>query len=380
MKIAVFIYSLEGGGAERVVSQLIPYLEQKDYDVHLVLMNPKCDFTFSIKNEAFLLEKNDGTEYGILKLLRIPFSAYKYHKFLKKNKINKSISFLAKPNFISVFSKVFNKYRKVIISERSYPSWQYGSNSVKSKVNRFLIKKLYPKADLLITNSEGNAKDLELNFKVPGIQLRTVNNPIDISKLDTIDSFEGFDKNFFNMISLGRLNEGKNHKLLIKSMVQFKSRKARLYIFGKGDLLNELNSLIHNLNLKEQVFLMGFEPNPYKYLKAADLFVFGSNYEGFPNVLLEAMGSGLPVISTNCPSGPNEILNLDVPYDCTENHYSKVGILVPLNSEEKMSDAISYMINNPDYYNSCKKNLLENLKRFERTLILDEYKTLIESV
>lgn len=375
MKIAVFIYSLGGGGAERVVSQLIPYLENNGFDVYLVLMNNTCVYPFETKNKPFFLENSKTTESNVLKFLKIPFLAYKYHIFLKKNKINKSFSFLTRPGFISVLTKWFNKKRTIIISERSNSSLQYGNHNLQSWINNFLIKELYPKADLIIANSNGNAQDLITNYNVPRYKITTIYNPISLEAIFAIaPKKDFFDTNYINLVSVGRLNSGKNHHLLIKSLEFFKLQKVRLYIFGDGILKDELEKTIQDLKLENYVFLMGFESNIYKYLKAADLFVFSSNHEGFPNVILEAMACELPIVSTNCPSGPNEIFKVNTDYDFSDNVLTDYGILVPRNNIKKMVEAINILMQNKKYYQNCKTQVVKRVEDFEANKILDEFK------
>jgi len=375
MKIAVFIYSLGGGGAERVVSQLIPYLENNGFDVYLVLMNNTCVYPFETKNKPFFLENSKTTESNVLKFLKIPFLAYKYHIFLKKNKINKSFSFLTRPGFISVLTKWFNKKRTIIISERSNSSLQYGNHNLQSWINNFLIKELYPKADLIIANSNGNAQDLITNYNVPRYKITTIYNPISLEAIFAIEPKKDFfDTNYFNLVSVGRLDNGKNHQLLIKSLEFFKLQKVRLYIFGDGILKTELEKTIKDLKFENRVFLMGFESNPYKYLKAADLFVFSSNHEGFPNVILEAMACELPIVSTNCPSGPNEIFKVNTDYDFSDNVLTDYGILVPRNNIKKMVEAINILMQNKKYYQNCKTQVVKRVDDFEANKILDEFK------
>jgi N-acetylgalactosamine-N,N'-diacetylbacillosaminyl-diphospho-undecaprenol 4-alpha-N-acetylgalactosaminyltransferase len=375
MKIAVFIYSLGGGGAERVVSQLIPYLENNGFDVYLILMNNTCVYPFETKNKPFFLENSKTTESNVLKFLKIPFLAYKYHIFLKKNKINKSFSFLTRPGFISVLTKWFNKKRTIIISERSNSSLQYGNHNLQSWINNFLIKELYPKADLIIANSNGNAQDLITNYNVPRYKITTIYNPISLEAIFAIEPKKDFfDTNYINLVSVGRLDNGKNHQLLIKSLEFFKLQKVRLYIFGDGILKDELEKTIQDLKLENYVFLMGFESNIYKYLKAADLFVFSSNHEGFPNVILEAMACELPIVSTNCPSGPNEIFKVNTDYDFSDNVLTDYGILVPRNNIKKMVEAINILMQNKKYYQNCKTQVVKRVEDFEANKILDEFK------
>ena len=154
----------------------------------------------------------------------------------------------------------------------------------------------------------------------------------------------------------------------------FKLQKVRLYIFGVGILKDELEKTIQDLKLENYVFLMGFESNIYKYLKGADLFVFASNHEGFPNVILEAMACELPIVSTNCPSGPNEIFKVNTDYDFSDNVVTDYGILVPRNNIKKMVEAINILMQNKKYYQNCKTQVVKRVADFEANKILDEFK------
>ena len=172
---------------------------------------------------------------------------------------------------------------KVITNELAFPTLQYNYKGFQSKFNKKLIDLLYKKSDLVIGNSLGNAQDLIHNFSVPKEKMAVVHNPIDLKKIKHIDPIEDFfDSQYYNLVTLGRLDIGKNHEMLIRAVEQLKNPNIRLYIFGEGPMLGILEDLIENLEIKEQIFLMGFDPNPYKYLKSADLFVFGSNHEGHP--------------------------------------------------------------------------------------------------
>lgn len=380
MRISIIIYSLGGGGAERVVSQIIPYLDNKNVEVFLVLMNSTMKYEFEMSNNPYYLENSNPNEFGLLKFIKIPLLAFKYHLFLRNNKIDLSLAFLTRPSFISIISKIFNPRTKVIISERSCPSKQYGYRNLQSYLNALLIRKLYPKANLIISNSKGNADDLIQNFGIPENLLKTIYNPVDLVKINSVDPVEYFyEKDYFNLISVGRLDNGKNHVMMIKSMKYLKSYNIRLYIFGIGELFEKLSKLIVDLQLTGKVFLMGFVPNPYKYMKGADLFVFSSNHEGFPNVVLEAMTCNLPVISTNCASGPREILEAQIAYDCEDNVMTQYGILVPLNNQEKFAEAILEMVNNKCFYNSCKLNLKKRVRDFDSEKILEEFYVIINS-
>lgn len=377
-KISILIYSLAGGGAERVVCQLVPYLEDKNLEVILVLMNSTNDYNFKPINSVYLLEDSKASENNILKFLKLPLLAWRYHLFMKENDIKTSVSFLTRPAYISILTKLFFLKRRIIISERSNPSSQYKKNDSFSTINRFLIKWLYPKADLIITNSLGAKFDLKFNFKINEKLIITIYNPIDLERINQIQANQLFyDKNFFNIITVGRLDKGKNHSLLIRTMDLLRDKKIRLYIFGNGVLLDELKQLIEFYNLQKSVFTMGFDNNPYQYLKAADLFVFSSNHEGFPNVVLEALACKLPIVSTNCPFGPNEIMKVPNKFSCSLNIHTDFGILTPLDDVNSFFEGISFMHDNPGFRINCSINAGERAKDFRKEFILNQFFSLL---
>lgn len=377
MTLGIFIYSLSGGGAERQASYILAYCDRNDIDLHLILMNKTIKYELPTGLKIHYLETSGFSENGLIKAFKIPFLAYKYSKLVKKLKITHSVSLLTRPNFINVLAGKLTSYKfKIIVNELAFPTLQYSYKGFQSNFNKTMIKWLYKQSDMIIGNSLGNAKDLIDNFNVPPEIMQVVHNPIDIKKIEGIEPIDSFfDKGKFNIITLGRLDIGKNHMMLIKAVYRLKNPLLSLYIFGVGDMQDELQRLIEKLDLREQVFLMGFDSNPYKYLKAADLFIFGSNHEGFPNVLLEAMACGLPILTTNCQSGPSEIMELKtIKNDLMITDY---GILVPIKNEELMADGINYFLNNEDYRNTCSVNGKKRIRDFEKNHILEKYINLI---
>jgi N-acetylgalactosamine-N,N'-diacetylbacillosaminyl-diphospho-undecaprenol 4-alpha-N-acetylgalactosaminyltransferase len=234
---------------------------------------------------------------------------------------------------------------------------------------------LYPKADSLICNSQGNATDLVDNFGINPRPIKVIHNPIDIEsirKIEPLDNF--FNTDYFNVVTIGRMDAGKNHELLIKAIEQYKN--VRLYILGDGHLRNHLEQITKDLNIIDQVFFLGFDSNPYKYLKNADLFMFGSNHEGFPNVCIEALCCGLPLLTTNCKSGPDEILELKEP-KTDDIMITQYGILTPTNNLTLMKKGLDYFLQNPDYIEQCRELVVERVKDFEKNKILENYETVL---
>ena len=172
------------------------------------------------------------------------------------------------------------------------------------------------------------------------------------------------DPELINIVSLGRLERPKNQSLLIRAFqtVLIKNKNARLIIIGEGTERSYLAQLIEEFNLGAAISLIGQIDNPYSYLARADLFVLSSNTEGFPNVLVEAMICGCPVISTNCKSGPNEIIT-----------HGKNGILVSNGDVKAMSNAIISLIQNNELRNTLIKSAKRKLYDFSLDKIINQY-------
>ncbi|SKB46503.1 glycosyltransferase [Maribacter arcticus] len=371
-KIAILIFSLAGGGAERVVSYLLPFLKNKGFDVHLILMNETISYDIPKDIPIHFIENSWGNESGLLKLVKLPILAYKYAKLLKSLEITHSFAMLTRSSYINILSRYFTSHKfKLIISERSHPSMQYGYGNLQSKINNWLIKRLYPKADKIICNSIGNGEDLINNYNIPKQKITVINNPINIEAIEAVEKEqEIFKSNTFNLVTIGRMDKGKNHELLIRAVEGFSN--IHLYILGDGVLRDFLEGLVIDKNLKDRVTFLGFDNNPFKYLKAADLFVFGSNHEGFPNVLLEAMCCGLPILSTNCKSGPDEIMQLTTPIT-DDIMLTDYGILSPVENVELFKKGLSYCLEHPDYLAQCRINVKKRIQDFKREPILELY-------
>ncbi|MCK9453842.1 MAG: glycosyltransferase, partial [Sulfurimonas sp.] len=215
------IYSLASGGAERVVSILLDELKDK-YDITLFLMNETIFYKIPKDIKIFYLENSYPRESGIKKLLKLPFLAWRYKKL---NSAEVSLSFMNRPNYISILAKILGMKSKVVVSERAMPSLQHKSG-LQGFINRTLIKYLYKSADIITANSKGNTHDLQNSFGCKNVV--TINNPFDLEKIETYSREEvDFRDEKFTFITVGRVDSGKNHKLLVEAI---KDIDAKLYI------------------------------------------------------------------------------------------------------------------------------------------------------
>lgn len=371
-KIAILINSLESGGAERVVSVLLNSWVSK-YECHLILIHPNIFYKLDSRISITHLNE-DGCKSGIMKLLRLPLVAKKLSSIIKERNFNKVVSFLTRANYINILSSYISKH-EAIISERAMPSLQY-SGGLNGKINKFLIKFLYHKAGLCIANSQGNKKDLEDNFAVTGVV--SIPNPFDLELINELSNqYIDIEKKKFTFITIGRLDNGKNHKLIIDAV---QDMDADLWIIGDGDLKGELQNYIKDLGLGDKVCLLGKTENPFSFLSKADCFVFASNHEGFPNVLVEALSCQLPVISTDCQSGPREILapNTDVNFQLKNNiELTPHGILTPIKNVEKLRKSMNLITDDKKLRNNYKKRSIQRANDFHMEKIIKEYEKTI---
>ena len=361
-KVGVFIYSLDGGGAERVVSILLKEVCKRT-EVVLILMSDKIVYPIPDTVEVLLLENSNGSEINLFKFLKIPILAWKFNSLCKVHNIGTVLSFMNRPSYISALSRHFKNNSRLVIFERSTPSEMYKDFSPKSILNKFLIRVLYSKSDLVVSNSAGNRNDLINNFGLKENSVLTLNNPIDVKRiLKMSKSSVNVDFSRFSFISVGRIDEGKNHNLLLEAYKRLDAPNSQLIIVGDGPLKHRLVKKINDYNLEEKVLIIGFDSNPYKYMARSDVFLFSSNYEGFPNVLVEALSCGLPVVSTDCRSGPREIL---------EN--GKYGVLTKVGSVESMTRSMDRLYLDADYRRSLSQKALTRALEFDKNVIMKSF-------
>jgi len=369
MRLSIFIYSLASGGAERVVSILLEHFSKK-YETHLVLMNDTIFYEVPQDVKIHFLEKSLSNEHGIKKLIKIPFLAKKYAEYLEKERIDISISFMNRPNYINVLAK---KSAKTIISERISPSQEYKTHSLRDKISKLLIKTLYKNADIVVPNSRYIAYELEKFFGVPKDKLEVIYNPTQDrhKKLKT-------KRDKFTFLHVGRMESQKNHKLLIDAFNQL-NLNAELWFIGDGYLRKDLENMVQHLRLDEKIKFLGRQKDVFKFLNQVDCFVFSSKHEGFPNVLLEALTCGLPVISTDCRSGPREILapDTDFKHQTNEIEFAEYGILVPVNDAEKMAKAMETIYNDDKLREKYAQKAAEKAKDFDVKNIIKEWEKLL---
>jgi N-acetylgalactosamine-N,N'-diacetylbacillosaminyl-diphospho-undecaprenol 4-alpha-N-acetylgalactosaminyltransferase len=349
--ISIFIYSMGKGGAEKIVSTILFDLV-KYFKVHLVLLSN--EIVYEIPIDVKVTNLSIVSSNGFVKLLSVPINAYKYKKFCQKNKIKTSLSILTQPNFISLLSKLLGNSAKTIISEHTVLSNWRSKEVLYSMFHKFFVKKLYPIADSIVVVSKYTQYDLINNYNIRKTHIDVIYNPHNLSSIDRLKMLPILDNNFISfssrvIISAGTLESRKGFYELIKAFSLLEYSDLNLLIMGDGPEKESLQKLVSDLNLTKRVFLLGFVDNPYQYFKNSDIFVLASHVEGLPNVIIEALACGCAVISTDCISGPREILSPGTDYpakELIEFQDVEYGILTPVDNIHELKLAMESLIKN----------------------------------
>lgn len=378
--ISIFINSLNAGGAERVVSMILNDLKN-DFDVYLVLLYNNIEYDIPEQQKIFCLNQSPA-ESVLIKILKLPLLAVRYKRFCKKNKIETSLSFLKRANYINCLSRLVGLRCRIIISERTYLTAYLKTLGVAGNMlHRFLTKNLYPKADMIVPNSSLAKTDLQNNFHIRS-RYCVVYNPVNLKIIQeqSIENIKSALFKNFTFITVGGLRPEKNHDLLIDAFNEIKDLDCNLLLLGKGASEVKLKKKVKELELEQRIIFLGFDNNPYKYLSKASCFVLSSDFEGLPNSLQEALACNLPVISTDCKAGPREILAPDTNITCnvTDNiEIAKYGILVPVHNRELLSSAMRLIYEDKSLFNKLKLMAYERAKDFSTLQIMEQFKQIL---
>jgi len=318
MKLFILIPSLEKGGIERSMSRLSRGLLDSGWDVSIISEKPSKESISYFDERVKLLSlgssfinQNSNIIFSIFKNILYYFKIKKYIK-----KYSPDVLLAVKNIPVSIFLKIILKNKfKLIIREAVNP--KYSSITQRSLLSRIFVNNLkrllYPKADNIIAISEGVKQSLVKNFNLDSSKIQTIYNPSADEKILSLAK-EDIDRDLISnrplIVSIGRLTKQKNHITLLKAFNKIHSNiDCNLYIIGEGSERRNLEKFIKNNNIDDKVKLLGYQNNPWKFLSKSNLFVLPSIWEGFGNVIVESMLIGIPVISSDCPSGPREILN-----------------------------------------------------------------------
>ncbi len=299
IKLLILTPSLQCGGSEKQVSLLCNDINTQMFSICLVIVNNEKPF-YNITNPA--------VEIIDLKKSRVLFSLFAIKAAVKNFEPDIIFSTANHLNlYLAIFRNRFNAGIKFIAREASIVSVNSQQAKMPAIYNR-LIKKYYSRFDHIICQSVYMQQDLVSHYHIAVAKTTVIHNAAqDVLNLPLQKEKQTAER-VNKFITIARLSEEKGIERLIHA-VGLLSEPFTYYIIGNGNKRNDLQKLVDELQLKDRVFLLGEKKDPFMGMEEADLFLFGSYYEGFPNVLLEAGFHGIPVIAFNAPGGIAEIIN-----------------------------------------------------------------------
>lgn len=378
-KVCIFTISMEKGGAETAIHNLLTKLND-DFELHLVLLRKKRQYEIPANVKVHFLKNNEVGKFESLIMLKS--LARKYAAYIQEQGIDFSLSFLERPNFIACKAKTYNPNCKYFITISAALGEWYKKESLSGKLGRYLVKKYYPTADLIIPNCYSLKEHCKNEFNLPESITKVIYNGIEIASIRKQKTeYVEIETDIFTFVHLGSFYPVKNHELLLNAFAEvIKHKTARLILLGKGFLKEKIAQLIKDKNLSNQVHLVGYVENPFKYISNAHCFVLSSNLEGLPTVLLESLACGVPIISTDCKTGPREILaphtNLlkQIESGVEKGEY---GLLVPPKDIDSLKEAMLLMMSDEKLHAKYRDKAAVRAMDFDQQKIIEAYKTIL---
>jgi glycosyltransferase involved in cell wall biosynthesis len=340
LKVAVVGYKLAEGGLERVFGTTTKMLHDAGIEVHTLVLEDKIDYEFGGKLVAF------GNYSRFVKY-------FKLRSYLQKQQFDYVIDFRHRinPRMEWVFLNFIYRNLKFIYTVHSSRLETYLTD------NNWVAKQMIRKAYKIVAVSNFIKQKIEDKFKTNSVVV--VPNSISIHSVSNAEKLP-----FNYIIAVGRLVPLKQFDQLIESYSNsvLPEKNIHLVILGTGEEQTLLENRIANLNLEDKVHLLGFKENVWGYISNAKFLVLSSQYEGFPMTILEALSLGIPVISFDCESGPNEMII---------NHHN--GILVENQNFTELTHKMNIFVEDEVLYQNCKTNAISSVAKFQSEVVINQW-------
>ncbi len=330
--IAFYMPSLEGGGAERVMIMLANGLAARGHAVDLVLASA---------DGPYRSEVAEGVRIVDLGARRVIASLVPLVRYLRRARPQAMLAALNHSNVVALLARGLARVpMRLVVSEHNAPSFSLAGGGIIAVVRAFTAR-LYPRADAIVCVSDGICDEMEQLLGLPRAKLHRIYNPLDVDRIERLKTASIADRLPAGdgplVLAAGRLTAQKDYPNLLSAFTQLvKTRPARLAILGQGEEEAALNALAASLGIADRVFFMGFQDNPFAWMRACDLYVLPSRWEGLPGTLLEALACDARIVSTDCRTGPREILE-----------DGRWGRLVPVDDPAALAQAMLAALDDP---------------------------------
>ena len=396
-RLAVFVPSLSGGGVAHMMTRLAAGLAERGHPVDLVVARADASYLDRVPPSVNIVTleaspswrgrlavlKGDPRGFGdMLRPVLLPRKgAWELRylpdliAYLKRARPTALISGKIYPNLVAIWAKhLASVDTRIIVSER-VDTRQAGpgpkAHMWRQRFREPLVRRYYPWADSIVGVSDGVSDDMVRRLGIPRERITTIYNPV-MSRSLLDNARQPADHPWYApgeppvVISAGRMHVQKDFPTLLRAFARLRAeRPARLIILGDGELRAELAALAETLGIGKDFEMPGWASNPLAHMARAQLFVLSSAWEGFGNVVVEALACGCPVVSTDCPSGPAEILD-----------GGRHGRLVPVGDDQALAVAMAATLDTPPDPNQLR----ERAGVFSVDAAVEKYRDLIERV
>lgn len=354
-----FIYRLGGGGAARTILNIVNYIDRDKFKPILVTLDFTYDYEQYVKEDVTFIK---------LQTKRLRSAIIPLAKLIRKERPHILFSTIPTYNTIAILAKLFSfTNTKLIVREAAFLG---GDKKTNSKLK--LVGMLYRFAKKVISLSEGVKDNLINRYGVKEEKIQVIYNPVDLQHIEkqmVLDEMTPTYKPFFSndkkvIVTAGRLVKEKDQRSLIRAFAKVNEKiNSELLILGEGELEASLKKEAKKLHIEDHVHFVGFQKNPYTYFYKADVFVLTSLSEGFGHVLVEAMATGTPVVSTRCKPGAEEVL-----------HHGEYGMLCDVGNVDQIAHTILDVLewNEQVRYKAIQKGF-ERAQHFDANFIVKQY-------
>lgn len=366
-RLAFYIPNLSMGGAEQVTVSIVNGLADRGHDIDLLISDPSGELRSEI---------HDDVNVVVFGNVRLPIAGIGAHvrdiaRYIRQTEPAIIIPQMLHASVVCLVASLLVAADTRIVPTAHCSLERAPPESLKSRIVRALAPRLYSTADHVIAVSEGVANDVAETLSVPPDRISVLNNPVDIEAVHERGT-ESSDHPWLEepdldvILFVGRLADQKDLKTWLRTFerVHKQAPATRGIVAGTGPRRDSLKRLAADRGLSDLVSFPGFVDNPYAFMSRASVFLLTSQYEGLPTVLIEALACGCPVVATDCPSGPREILD-----------GGQYGRLVPVNAEGELADAVLSTISDPP----PAQLLRARANRYKPKRILDKYERFITS-